>query len=149
MITSGGRVCVTNTCLDFSIREMSETGRTSIPANWQYKSPEVLLVITNAGKAADVYSCGATIYAVRPHKYYASVRTESNGHHLQIYKGLSPYYNLSGVCGLVKIVKEGHRSLPRPDEIPIHLWNIIRGTWMLEPSQRLTIAEVQLSLSGL
>ena len=128
---------------------MSETGRTSIPANWQYKSPEVLLVTTNAGKAADVYSCGATVYTVRPHKYYTSVRTESNDHHLKICTGLIPYYGLNGACGLVKIVRDGHRSLSRPDGIGIPLWNIILGTWMLEPSQRLTIAEVKLLHSGL
>ena len=68
MVTSGGRVCVTDICVDFNIREITEAGRTSIPANWQYKSPEVLLVTTNAGTAADVYSWGATVYEVRPNK---------------------------------------------------------------------------------
>ena len=68
MITSDGRVLVTDICLDFQIREVIEADRTSIPANWPYKSPEVLLGTTNPGKEADVYSWGATVFEVRPNQ---------------------------------------------------------------------------------
>lgn len=67
MVTFDGRVRITDICLDFQIREVTEADRTSIPTNWPYKSPEVLMG-TNPGKAADVYSWGATVYEVRPNK---------------------------------------------------------------------------------
>lgn len=38
MVTFDGRVRITDICLDFQIREVTEADRTSIPTNWPYKS---------------------------------------------------------------------------------------------------------------
>ena len=64
LVKHDGNISITDIGLDFTMRCITEAGRRFIPGNWQYKSPEDLLVTTNAHAAADVYSWAATVFAV-------------------------------------------------------------------------------------
>lgn len=64
LIGDDSRVRISDPCLNFRMRQFTDNTYKSIPASYQYKSPEELLEPSKISHQGDVYSWASVIYEV-------------------------------------------------------------------------------------
>lgn len=129
LIGDDSRVRISDPCLNFRMRQLTDNTYKSIPASYQYKSPEELLEPSKISHQGDVYSWASVIY--------------------EVFSGKKPYHGLHYGCGVLKIIHYGHRTLDRPSEITPQLWSILVHCWTLKPEDRPLMREAELMLYDL
>lgn len=67
----------------------------------------------------------------------------------KVFSGKRPYHGLHYGRAILKIMRDGHRTLDRPSEITPQLWSILLGCWALEPEDRPLMQEVESMLNDL
>jgi serine/threonine protein kinase len=115
------------------MRQIAYEDNTPIPASYHYKAPEEILpssdTCSNVSSKGDVYSLASVAY--------------------EVFSGKQPYRGLHASCAVLKIVRNGHRTLQRPSNITSQLWAIMLNCWAFKPDDRPSALKVSSALKGI
>jgi len=129
LVKDDGQICVSDTSLNYLMRQLTDDTYTSTPATWRYKPPEELLDAAFADHKADIYSWASVAY--------------------EVCSGKRPYHGCHYGRGVANIIRDGHRAFSRPLDISPELWCVIQKCWKFDPEERPDMHQVESELRGL